>query len=335
MRNEGQNILTNLAAMPVGADEVDEERYPLLGALAWYSLVDVRVTREQLQELYEKNDIDEHYLPYPIMPANAFRRATSEINTQWVNKEIQSTENPEEWIKITVKDIATKQDKIVRHVIAEIRNPVKESLNHKKVGQFVYEYSTQEMKTYSLPEFEQYVKEAETKFAEKLQCYEGKHVRSAIHSMIQSTYAVNVRPAGSVYFVPHDGMELLGKMEGLVTDLNQYRTHDEDGILESVPMLDVEKQRKLVFDKYESQCEQSVDGTMDELAKLLQGDKKVSKAVVAKYIDLHGELKQGIQKYEQLLERDMTLARAKEQLLSIQVSQLLDRANVSMVVGSE
>ena len=42
-----------------------------------------------------------------------------------------------------------------------------------------------------------------------------------------------------------------------------------DEVFESVQMLDVEKQRKLIFNKYESQCANSVDITLNELAGLL------------------------------------------------------------------
>ena len=38
-----------------------------------------------------------------------------------------------------------------------------------------------------------------------------------------------------------------------------------DAVFESVPMLDVEKQRKFIIDKYESQFAYSVDITLNEL----------------------------------------------------------------------
>ena len=69
-----------------------------------------------------------------------------------------------------------------------------------------------------------------------------------------------------------------------------------DEVFESVQMLDVEKQRKLIFNKYESQCANSVDITLNELAGLLNSEKTSTK---------------GIGKYEELLERDMQLSRTK------------------------
>jgi len=50
--------------------------------------------------------------------------------------------------------------------------------------------------------------------------------------------------------------------QGLLVRRVMVQRGTGDAVFESVPMLDVEKQRKLIFDKYESQCAYSVDITL-------------------------------------------------------------------------
>jgi len=88
-----------------------------------------------------------------------------------------------------------------------------------------------------------------------------------------------------------------------------------DAVFESVPMLYVEKQRKLIFDKDESQCAYSVDITLKELAGLLNSKKTTTKGILTSYVNKVKELKKGIGKYEELLERDMQLSMTKCQRL--------------------
>ena len=58
-----------------------------------------------------------------------------------------------------------------------------------------------------------------------------------------------------------------------------------DAAFESVPMLDVEKHRKLIFDKYESQCAYSVDISLNELAGLLNSEKTSKMGILTSYMN--------------------------------------------------
>ena len=136
--------------------------------------------------------------------------------------------------------------------------------------------------------------------------------------MLNSTLPVSVRPAGGVYFIANTHTTLVESLEEFVTDINIWGIPvTGDAVFESVPMLDVEKQRKLIFDKYESLYAYSVDITLNELAGLLNSDKTPTK---------------DISKYKDLLERDVQLSRIKCQLLQEQVLQLLNKSSVSEIV---
>jgi hypothetical protein len=170
-------------------------------------------------------------------------------------------------------------------------------------------------------------------YNEYIQFYTGKHIKDMVYRMLNSTTPVSVRPAGGVYFVANTYSGLVQSLEVFVTDINAWGvTGTGDAVFESVPMLDIEKQRKLIFDKYESQCTYSVDTTLGELAKILKSSKTPTKGTLTNYVNKVKELKNGIARYETLLERDLNISRTKCQVLQEQVLQLLDKASVSEIV---
>lgn len=320
-----ESILKNVAAVPDMKGAGADERYPTLGNLVWYSLRDVRIKREELAKLFSKHGISHTHLPPEIRAPDAYRRATSDINQR------QHKPLPDGTFEVLmVREVASTGDEIVRHLISEIRDSKNKKLSYEQVGTLIFRRDNEDYSTHALkPEVEQIIKESEANFKEYLQYYTGKHIREMVHGMVMGTLPVNVRPGGGVFFISKNHEALVSSLEGLVAELNQYKapnTYDADGIFESVPVLDLEKQRKLIFDKYESQCAASVDGTLQELAELLKGGKAPTKSVLADYVDRMKDLKEGIGKYEALLEKDLTIARMKCQLLQEQVKALLDKA---------
>jgi len=65
---------------------------------------------------------------------------------------------------------------------------------------------------------------------------------------------------------------------------------------------------------------------------LLNSEKTPTKGILTSYVNKVKDIKKGIDKCEELLERDMQLSRTKCQLLQEQVIQLLDKAPVSEII---
>jgi len=183
------------------------------------------------------------------------------------------------------------------------------------------------------PRFEHHKQKIMQVYKQYSEYYVGSHIRDMVFKMLNSTLPVSVRSACGMYFVANTHAALVESLEEFVTDINTWGVPGTcDAVFESVPMLDVEKQRKLIFDKYESQYAYSVDITLNELAGLLNSEMTPTKGTLTSYVNKVKELKKGIGKYEELLERDMQLSRTKCQLLQEQVIQLLDKASVSEIV---
>ena len=310
--------LKNVAAIP---DEVQgDDRYPILGHLLWYGLRDVRIGRHDLQDLLDYAGLGSSNMPPEIRPPDAFRRATTSISTRTpMDLGNGKFEN------IMVRDVYSDSKEIVRHIIREETDSQNKVIQYAKIGQVVYNRVLEKMSVGINPQYEHHKNKIIKVYNELVEYYTGKHIRDMVYKMVHDTNPVNVRPAGGVYFIANTFTGTVESLETFVASINQYGvTGTDEAVFESVPMLDIEKQRKLIFDKYESQCSVSVEATLGELAQLLNADKAPSPKIKTTYVNKVKDLKEGIAKYEELLERDMDTSRVKCQLLQEQVKQLLD-----------
>ncbi|MBC2746211.1 MAG: hypothetical protein HF975_04245 [ANME-2 cluster archaeon] len=314
----------NIAAIPAEANtEADEQRYPILGHLVWYSLRDVRIKRPELESLLQMSGIDSGNMPPEIRAPDAFRRATSSITTH-TPRDIGDGK----FENIMVRDVYSDSTEIVRHIIREETDSQNKRINYGKIGQIVFNRQLEKLSVGIDPRFEHHKAKIKKVYDEYIEYYTGKHIRDMVFRMLNSTTPVSVRPAGGVYFISKVYSGLVESLEQFVTDINGWGVPGTaEAVFESVPMLDIEKQRRLIFDKYESQCAYSVDTTLNELSALLKSSKTPTKGVLAKYIDHVKDLKSGIAKYETLLEKEMDISRAKCQLLQEQVIQLLNKTS--------
>lgn len=307
----------NTAALPASTE--GDNRYPILGHLAWYGLRDVRIDRQDLESLLSDAGISPMNMPPEIRPPDAFRRATTSISTR-----TPQAIGDGKYENIMVRDVYSDSQEIVRHIIREETDSTNKRISYGKIGQVVYNRTLEKMSVGINPRYEQHKAKILQAYAELVNFYTGKHIRDMVYKMVHDTNPVNVRPAGSVYFIANTHTDTVEALETFVESTNKFGvTGTDQAVFESVPMLDIEKQRKLIFDKYESQCAVSVDSTMQELAKLLKLQVGPSDKIKANYASKVKDLKKGIGKYEDLLEKDMLIAREKCSLLQEQVKQLI------------
>lgn len=312
-----QQILKNAAALPGKAD--DENRYPLLGGIVISGMRDVRITKDELVRLFKESGLSLEYLPSAVRAPDAFRRATQDIQTT-VPKPL-----PDGTFEfLMVRDVVSDKDEIVRHLVREVRNSSKKVLSYKHIGTMIFRRDMSDYITHSiLPEADSLLAKSSSVYKEYMAYYTGKAMRDLVHKVIKSTTPVALKNFGALYFVSREHLPLMESLETFVKKINEFKVnaamYEYDTTFEVIPMLDLEKQRCMIFEKYESQVNGSVEGTLTEMAEILNGGKTPSKGVKAKYIDTVNELRVGIEKYEKLLERDMTLAKTKVDLLEQQI----------------
>ena len=327
--------LGRVAAVP-GAEE-EEDRYPLLGYLVYWSMVDVRITPEDLHQLFSSCGVDEKYFPPKIREPDAFRRATSAVSE--LSKGKPHTLEDGTTLTLLVREVRSDASEIIMRLIGEVRDSANKKLGYHEFADVTFSFQARDIsidqRTYTpgSKQVSDIVVEAclqvQNRYADFLKHYTGKHIREMTRKAIQTTSPVNMRSnsgAGGLWFVPIDSQEIVLSFERLIKQLSSYRAASGEAIFDSIPLLDIEKQRALIFSKYESQVEEKVDSTMTEIKCLLDANKSVRPGVAKKYLGQIKELKLGIGKYEGLLERNMEISREKTRILEEQVQALLERA---------
>jgi hypothetical protein len=117
---------------------------------------------------------------------------------------------------------------------------------------------------------------------------------------------------------------MVQKMEVLSKELSAYGITDYESAFESIPLIDADKTRALVEVRFEEQNTRDVDRTLVELSKLLQGTDTTTKTA-AKYVEQVRASKEIITKYEGLLNKEMSIARMKVEVLDQQVRKLVEK----------
>jgi hypothetical protein len=117
---------------------------------------------------------------------------------------------------------------------------------------------------------------------------------------------------------------MVQKMEVLSKELAAYGITDYESAFESIPLIDADKTRALVEVRFEEQNTRDVDRTLVELAKLLQGTDATVKTAT-RYVEQVRTSKEIIAKYEGLLNKEMSIARMKVEVLDQQVRKLVEK----------
>ena len=327
------NPISSMVAVDVqDQPSKDEERYPTLGNLIFYSLPDnTRITREQIEDLFTKHGIDRKHLLPEIVGSNAFKRATTKAGMEYKHPHPIGNGQFEIFM---IRDVRSDDLVVARHVVREVRDSANKRLDYSTIGSLEYDKVGKTMKSNIDPIYNKIAKAVDEQFKELIIHYEGSHIRSMLRTALMTTLPATIRASGGLYFVSKEHNELINGLENFVKDLKPHGTGNFDPEFETIPVLDVEKQRKLIFDKYESQTSESVDGMLGEIAEILKDDKaRVTKATLTKYANSLKSIKAGIGKYEGLLERDLEIANEKWNILQDQYMALMDKAGTSNVVN--
>lgn len=85
-----------------------------IGHLFWYSIQNVKISREELEQKMNLFQIDTKYLPNPIRPADAFRRATQELKRTKVPTMKQNV-----YLNYLTREVMTDTQFTQRNVVVE------------------------------------------------------------------------------------------------------------------------------------------------------------------------------------------------------------------------
>jgi hypothetical protein len=299
------------------------EKVPILGHLIWYSVKESRIRTSDLRKLFAQVKIPMDFMPEEPSKINAFKRATTELSEE-TEVDIGDGKHAVYMVRLAAKT----DDEIVKSIVKEVRDASKKALtseDYAEIGRVHFDKDTEDVRYYDLqPDSQPITTQIKQLYETYCSYLTGKQIRVMFHEIIKSMSPTLVRPSGAVYFIPYVHAEMVQKMEVLSKELAAYGITDYESAFESIPLIDADKTRALVEVRFEEQNTRDVDRTLVELSKLLQGTDTTTKTA-AKYVEQVRTSKEIITKYEGLLNKEMSIARMKVEVLDQQVQKLVEK----------
>ncbi|MGB9661367.1 MAG: DUF6744 family protein [Moorellaceae bacterium] len=310
---------------------VDGKEYNIkfLGQLLWFTITDLRVTLEQLKGAFRRTGIDESYLPKPINPRDAFRKASTMAEV----KGYPLGEGKK--LNLLVREVKQEKDLIIRQLVREVVDAKNVRLEYLPVAKL--ELSGEKGEHLEIRDMingkNLYPIERKTldnicvNYEREKENYNGQNVRDIIMRVLRNCNPVAVRPSGGVYFVPKQYRPTVDSLKELVRLLNTHKVTTYNCEMWSVPVVDAEEQRAMVRQNLEEQVMAESKALLEELADLLKAEHiKIRTKTAQKYIEQVRTLAQMVREYEDLLDTKITTVKANLDLVKAQAMALLEKA---------
>lgn len=318
-----------LADRLVAIEKQQGVKIDFLGALAWYTVSEMRVSRDQLEAAFQKAGIDPMHLPKPINYRDAFRCATT-------NAEVTGIALPNGTrLNLLVREVAVSRDEIIRHVVREVVDAAKVRLEYRPVAELKIGRDEQMRATKLVPDIGEHERNlalaAKANYQVERHAYSAKNVRDVITRILRTAAPVSVRPSGGVFFVPQAHVAVLTCLTELIADLAPFAVKADPGRARmwSVPVVDTEEQRDMIQVSLEDQVAEESASLIDELSKYLKSQQRVTTRILATYADRAKALANLVATYESMLQTDQLTARENLELVRQAVANLAGRVEAT------
>ena len=286
----------------------------LLGYMMFYHVPDIKISHDELRNVFKNNSIDEASLPPKIYEHDAFRRATGRVKGT-INVTLPSGTNCN--AKLNIDEVRNDSDLIVRILGRKVIDEVKEDVDYAPVCKFVFDKNTKSATSsvnFSFADeydYKQLLQETVDLFNEWTVYHSKDTVRTIINKIVKGTQPVSI--IKGAYFIPKSEYDIIKGLQGVIKDLAQF-TPNEVPEIEVIPLLDTVEQRVMVEKKVNSELMSEVDTVMNELADMLLEGKEIHTRTIKRITNQFQDLQTKTGTYAKLL--DIKMSAVSQQLLS-------------------
>ncbi|KXG75515.1 hypothetical protein AN618_18880 [Fervidicola ferrireducens] len=271
-----------------------------LGHLCWYTIYDVKVTRDEMIKKFAEAGMPAKYLPNPISAVDAFRRATAEL-------EENRLPSHDKFVNYLVREVVCDKNVVIRHLIKEVVDAKNVRLEYSKVAEIIFRREDESIKIIDYGANGK-VANLESLYKEYRNSYNGQHIRRIVRTVLADMNPAAARPSGGVYFIPLQYEEGLFALEKLVKLLQ--------GEFFTMPVIDQEKSRDMLYQKFKEQIRENIK----QMADILKAG--ASKNETVKIINESKKMFEQIREYEELLNRDLNDLKTEVEILKDQIVSL-------------
>lgn len=298
-------VLKNAVGMSQeDAKKQDESR---IGHLAWYSVYKGLRSREQLEDAMKQAGLDLKYMPGEIRLPDAFRKASKEIETSWIDP----NDNTKTY-SLLVKEPFSDEEEILKHVVLELKDKKGKRLSYDpEAATISYNRQTEFIEVSCfVPEVESYLKDIQKKYELYKGYYDEQAMRRTIVSIINDMAPVAVRPMGGVYYIPR-------QFDDKLLALQKFMTSFEDEC-QMIPLVNIPEMRNMVKSKIDQHLNQIIEKCR-EMAK-----NPVTKREIKIAIEEARTAIENFQEYREVMASEVSFMETKLEVISKGIVHLTD-----------
>ena len=173
----------------------NENQEGILGHLMWYSVGKQLIKTDELTNKLIQSGLEEVWMPNIIRPADAFRRATKEIEIR------KATANAGVFENYMIREVFVDRDYVQRNIVVESVNQAGKRLDYHSKAERVITLDKKNVSITFVSENEtakELCIEAEQKFNIFRDNYSAQQLRVMINKVLQSLAPTPVRPNGGI-----------------------------------------------------------------------------------------------------------------------------------------
>src|SRR5699024_3618055 len=243
------------------------EQNQFLGHIFWFSIGKQMVETEDLHQKLVDSGLGEDWMPNAIRPADAFRRATSEIQ-----KKKRPTDESGVFENLLLREVYSDKDIVQRNIVIERVDQKDKKLGYQTESAILTldkENATLSYETYN-SQIRHHCQIAKEKFDTYKNNYSAQHLRVLVNRVLNSLAPTPLRKNGTIYFVPNSKSV---EQSNLVTFVQSLI--DSEGF--QVPVINSQENEQMVsknlrnhLNRLKEQCENSDGLKKGQLKSLIE-----------------------------------------------------------------
>jgi len=315
---------------------------PVLGHLVMYSVVDAKMTPDDLAGTFTELGLDPKFLPGPVRPVDAYERVTGPTGprTQYAVDDPLSTlpkhsRKKREIATLMVRHVRRDRRHVIRHIVREVRDERKVSLKYDVLlGQAVFtrdigreeegagwlviqsnEANIRDLQPAEQRRVHELIAAIEEEFDHRCTHVGGDRLRAVARDYLEHLGAIRVRPGGGVYFVHRQHADTLAALRQLVG------TFSHKSRMDLIPILDHEEMREMVTSAFATGATDELDKLAIDLATAQR--EGAAPAVVKGLADRYTKLRDDTAHHSELLSTSLEDTEASLAMVQQQLAKLL------------
>lgn len=318
---------------------------PTLGYLVVYSIFDGQVTPQALELWFKQLGLDEALLPGAARPVDAFERTTTETSVSYSLADPERTrgrkrEPGEEVATLMVRPVAADSERIVRHLVREVRHERAKTLKYEtRLAEIVFERDLSKdrdpgggaMRIDPDPDaigrladnergrVLEVISEIEYRYRHRRTYVSGDRLRSLVRKYTEGLNAVRVRTTGGVYFVGHQHAATLAALHELVARFG------EGSNFARVPLPDQEEMREMVVSAWRERAREDLQRLSRDIAAARKSG--ASQGKIDELLRRFRQIRATAQEHSSLLSETLEETSGAMELAELQIKDLVTRAD--------